>query len=135
MRVQPSTGLRRILLEPRARGAETEAVAPGIHVGEGAFTAAAHAAFILELLRQQDLQIAHRALLGVVTTCVRLETGAAFGCHADVVGRLVQHRMQRRIEPRVQHVAAQTGLAVAPIAAGNAAARRHQLELQAVTAE
>ncbi len=73
-------------------------------------TTAAHAAFVGELLREQDLQVAHRALLGVVATGIAIEAGASLRRHAHVVRGFVQHGMQRRIGRREQRIAAQAGL-------------------------
>ena len=71
-----------------------------------------------QFVGQQDLQVADRAFLRVVTARVAIEAGAALGRHADEVAELVQQRMQRRVGAHVQFVAAQSGLALAPVGAG-----------------
>src|SRR5882672_3345563 len=71
---QPGTGIGRVLLEPRARRTQPERIAPGVHVLEHS-RATEHA----ELIRQQDLQVAHRAFLLVVAAGVAIEAGAACG--------------------------------------------------------
>ena len=53
-----------------------------------------------ELVRQQDLQVANGVFLGVIAARIPLQLRAACIVHADVMSAFVQHRMQRRIEPR-----------------------------------
>ncbi len=110
--LQPEPRILRVLLEPGPAGAEPEAVAPGIHIGELPLAPDAW-----QRVGQQQLQIADRALLGIIAAGVAIETGATLRAHADVVRGFVQDRMQRRVQAREQRVAAQARLALAPVGA------------------
>ena len=109
---QPVARILGVLGEPGRGAAQPEAVAPLVHV-------AAHAlpADVRQRLRQHDLQVAHGALLRIVAARIRIQSGAPLRRHADEMRALVQHRVQRRIEPREDLRADQARLALAPIGA------------------
>src|SRR5208283_1544056 len=112
--VQPTPRVLRVLGEPFRGTAQSKAVAPFVHI-----TAHPLPPDILERCRQQNLQIAYRALLRIVAARIRVQAGATLRGHADEMRALVQHRMQRRIKARVNPRADQAGLALSPERPGN----------------
>ena len=115
MIAQPLARVRGIPFEPGTCAAQTKAVTPGVHVRKQPRPPDAW-----QLVRQQQLQIAHRRLLEVVAAGIPIEARAPRGSHADVVTRLVQHGMHRGVEPRVQAIGLQARLAVPPVGSRNA---------------
>jgi len=49
------------------------------------------------MIREQNLQIINCRLFGIITTCIAIQSGAAFTCHADQVTGLMQKRVYWRI--------------------------------------
>src|SRR2546423_2183540 len=63
---------------PRARAAETEAVAPVVHVGEHALPADTG-----QLAGKQHLQVAHRGFLEIAPAGVPIEAHAPLGSRSE----------------------------------------------------
>src|SRR5262249_37299416 len=66
---------------------------------------------------------------------IAIEAGASLRAHAYVVAGLVQHRVHRGVEPRVQPLAPQARLALAPVGGRDRLLGGDQRELQAVARE
>ena len=106
-------GIFGIAFEPGTTAAKAETVTPGIHVGEQPSTVDAG-----EMIGKQNLQVADRTLLVVVAGGIGMQCAAPRTVHADIVTGFVQQRMHRRVRPHQYFVADQSGLRIAPIAAG-----------------
>src|SRR5262249_14594563 len=128
--LKPRVRIAGIRLEPGARAAEPEAVAPRVHVLHEA-----RAAPPREFTPPEYLQVAHRRLLVVVAARIAVQLRAALRGHADEVACLVQHRVHRRVGARVDLIALQSGLALPPVGAGDEFAGRGQLQLHAIAGQ
>ena len=64
--------------------------------------------------------------LRIVAARIGIQPGAPLRRHADEMRALVQHRMQRRVEARIDLRADQAGLALAPVGAGDDLLGGHQ---------
>ena len=72
------------------------------------------------------------AMLRLLAAGVPIQRGTTLRTHAHVVTCLVQHRMQRRVEPGIEHAADQTRLALAPVGTRNQFIGRHEPQFKAV---
>ena len=84
------------------------------------------------MIGQEHLEITHRAFFDVTAACVALETGAAIWAHAHKMRRFVQHRVDRRVGPRVKLILDETRFAIAPIASRYRVLVGNMVQLQAV---
>ena len=74
-----------VLLEPCARIAKAETVAPGIHVGHEAFPPNTR-----DVIGEYDLQVTYCGLLKVVASGVPVKPVAPLAIHANDMAGLVQ---------------------------------------------
>ena len=124
---QPFPGVPGILLEPGPGRAETEAVAPGVHVAEHLLPAVAW-----QEVGQEDLQVADAVLLVVAAAGVGVQVSAARLVHADVVAALVQRRVERGVGAYHETVADESRLGVTEPGTGNRLARGYPDQLDPV---
>jgi len=127
---EPVTRLAAVAGEPRAGRAFAKAVAPGIHVGQAALASEGR-----QICRQQSLEVADGAFLVVVAAGIRVEAVAPRRIHADVMGELVQQRMNRRVRSEAEMVPDEPGLGLSPEGARDGLARRDRDTQHAVAAE
>src|SRR5690606_14848496 len=127
---QPPPREARVAAPPVADRAFAEAVAPRVHVVERLLAAEAR-----QLVGEQDLQIADRALLVRVTAGIGRERIAPHAVHADVMPELVEQRMRGRIGAGIDPAALEAGFRRAPVRARNRLPERHVDELDAVAGE
>ena len=125
MRDQESARVLSIRLEPGAGGAEAKAIAPAVHVEKSTLATES-----LDVVGEQQLQVADRILLDVFAAGFGVEHLAAFAIHADDVAGLVQQRMYRRIGACVDPSAEHAGLGWLPIAAWDRLAVVNDAELE-----
>ncbi len=74
-----------ITLEPVATGTETKAVSPGIHVEHEPVTTDT-----VDLVGQNDLQVAHRGFFEIVSTRIAIQPDAPVFRHADQMTGFVE---------------------------------------------
>ena len=101
-----------IFFEPRAGTSETKAVAPFIHVPHDPF-----AADTVDIVGQQDLQIADGRFFQVIASRVLIQTLAALVIHANHMTGFMQKRMHRGVGADVHAVSDDARLGIAPEAA------------------
>lgn len=114
MAEQPRSRFAAIAFEPAASGTLAETVSPGIHIGDAAIQTES-----AQLSREQDLEIANRALFIVIAARVHVEARSPHGIHADKVREFVQHGVDRRIGPPKDLPACQAGFRRAPVRTRN----------------
>ena len=108
-------GILSVLLKPVLRTTETKTVSPGIHIRHQPVSPDA-----LDVVSQQDLQVADRRFFQVIATRIAVETVASLSIHADNMTGLVQKRMHRRISPNEHGPAHYTGFGISPETTCNA---------------
>ena len=125
MGAKPAEGVLGILLEPAPGIAETKAVPPGVHVSHESV-----ATDISQLIRQQNLQVAHRGFLDFAAASVAIQHTPTGFVHADDVAGFMEHRMDRRVRSHEYPAADQSGLRLPPKAAANGLSRLDPLDGQ-----
>lgn len=104
-------GIFGVPLEPLAGAAETETVAPRVHVPHQPFPA--HA---VDSIGQHDLQVTNSSLLEIIAARITIKPLATIGGHAYDVATLVQQRMNGRVASHMYFLAHDASFGVAPIA-------------------
>ena len=127
---QPPTSILSIPVEPRPRASQPEAIPPSIHVGAQPPTPHPR-----QLIRQQHLQITNRGLLQIIPTRIPIQPRPTLRRHTNVMTRLMQNRMNGRIQPRIQPIPLQPRLAIPPVRPRNNLIRRNKDELHPIATQ
>src|SRR5690606_22952230 len=109
---QPRTCVVGVMLEPSSCGTESKRIAPGIHVAPHAVTANT-----VELVRQENLQIANRVLFGEITAGIAKERAPPLPIHANDMSGLMENGMNGRVGAPIDLVEDQSRFAIAPVRA------------------